>query len=153
MNNKLIYAKDNSNNLIIINLEDLEELENLEGANVFKMLFFKNKKLKKDKDGCITILKELNIKSDEWYTLIRFLKSNNVNLHNEFRYNNEIRNLSKLIKNVEELYQISIKLGGFPKIDQYYKNFWKQLHNKKSKIVSNKRKREEAFDLFVGHCC
>ena len=79
-NNIIIRGRGTYGALILIDLYKLKNNPRLEGAEVFKMLFgisdtnpFGKFPMGKDEEGCITILRDLQISSNQWYIFNIFL--------------------------------------------------------------------------------
>lgn len=124
----IITAIDNFNKKIIIDIDKLKSYDRIKNARVFTTLFkinekseFGNYPMKTNKDGHITILKDLDISNTDWYNLIQFLENGLIKL-NHLDKNESI----KLIENVNIT---SIKLGGFPSFDNFYKDFYNKIKN------------------------
>lgn len=132
--NLIVRARASCGTLILLDLYKLNNNPRLEGADVFKMLFgigdtnpFGKFPLGKDEEGCITIIGELGINSNEWYIFTIFLNTGSVpgyddyNLGKEYKYN-------EVSANIQLLQEICCKFGGVPSFDVFRENFYNREH-------------------------
>ena len=113
---------------------------NLKGAEIFSYLFkLKDHKFFKNKEFNENIFIEFNIKSSTWCNFITFLKSNDIPYRNNYDLNLSILN---------DINELSNKLGGIPIFDEYYLNFIEEYkkENNKRKIKGPKDDIDELYD-------
>lgn len=150
---KLLKALDCEGKLIIINLDELKNNKNLEDSYVFKTLFGINENtdfgkfpMMKDENDNITLLKELDITSKQWYILMNFLRSGLTPYY--LSYKNEFENKAEAFYNLEELSEISIKLGGINTVDKYYKEFYNINEDIKLKFYNPKNPEKDLLKKY-----
>lgn len=124
----IIFGKDSSGEIILINRDELKGYSRLENADVFKLLFkldnddrFGNFSME-NSDGYVDIFKNFDISSREWHMLISFLKTGFTPFCQQLD--------KKAIENVETLNCLCNKLGGIESFDKYYQEFYHQIKNK-----------------------
>ena len=125
--NSLKTAIFNDGSICIVNLDKIKFSPILKGADVMKMLFgihednpFKHLPMQ-ESDGCITILRNLDISQSDWILFESFIT------HGELMINN-----LKSFEAIERLNIVCLKLGGVPEFDKIYEkqsNNW--VENKK----------------------
>ena len=114
---------------VIVDFNFLRSCKLLKGATIFKRLFKLKKfndikcNLMKDKNGEISILKDLNIKSSEWNLLMGFLRTGYVKGYKNYLNSGDNRNT--IIYHIETLMDLSNTFGGIPSIDLFYEEFFK----------------------------
>ena len=130
-NNIIIRARTTSGTLVLIDLYKLKNNPRLEGAEVFKMLFgisdtnpFGRFPMEKDAEGCLTILRELQISSNQWYVFNVFLNTGSVPGYDDYKLGKDYKYKS-VSSNIETLQEICTKLGGLPSFDSFRENFYK----------------------------
>ena len=150
---KLLKALDCEGKLIIINLDELKNNKNLEDSYVFKTLFGINENtdfgkfpMMKDENDNITLLKELDITSKQWCILMIFLRTGLTPYY--LSYKNEFENKAEAFYNLEELTEISIKLGGINAVDKYYKEFYNKNEDIKLKFYNPKNTEEDLLKKY-----
>ena len=150
---KLLKALDCEGKLIIINLDELKNNKNLEDSYVFKTLFGINENtefgkfpMMKDENNNITLLKELDITSKQWCILMNFLRTGLTPYY--LSYKNEFENKAEAYYNLEELSEISIKLGGINTVDKYYKEFYNINEDIKLKFYNPKNPEEDLLKKY-----
>ena len=147
-NNAILLARSCDGLLIIIDLYKLQDNFRLEGAEVFKMLFgishnnpFGKFPMGKDKEGCITILKDLSITSRHWYLFTLFLYTGSVPGYDDYILGKEYK-FNELSFNIQKLQEMCIKVGGVPSFDLFRDNFYKGEFEKKT-IIDPKNPEED----------
>lgn len=130
-NNIIIRARTTSGTLVLIDLYKLKNNPRLEGAEVFKMLFgisdtnpFGRFPMEKDEEGCLTILRDLQITSNQWYIFNVFLHTGSVPGYDDYKLGKDYKYKS-VSSNIETLQEICTKLGGLPSFDVFRENFYK----------------------------
>ena len=115
--------------LILIDQHQLKYNPRLEGAEVFKMLFkisdtnpYGDYPMITNKFGYVTLFQELRISCNQWYILKTFLDQGIVPGYRRYLVDGE--GYSYVNSGMEELNNVSIKLGGIPSVEQFYKNFY-----------------------------
>ena len=91
-NNIIVRARTCHGTLILIDLMHLKNNPRLDGAEVFKMLFgisdtnpFGRFPMEKDEEGCLTILRDLQITSNQWYIFNVFLNTGSVPGYDDYK--------------------------------------------------------------------
>lgn len=131
-----ITSSVGDNPVILIDLQFLKICPQLEGADIFKKLFGLTEddtvfcyKLKMD-NGYATILQDFRITHKQWFDLLLFLKTNNIsetNLSIEYLINNN--SLEHILETLEDVMTTSLKLGGIPKFETFYNEFYEKINN------------------------
>ena len=149
---------------IIIDLNLLKNSHYLSEANILKKLFG----LVEDdgifcyklniKEGFATILKDFNIRGETWTNFIFYIKHGTIPEANlSIKYlieNNEKTNcLTKILKTLKEILDLTIKLGGVPKFEAYYKSFIRKVNNyyylKKYGEYNPRNPQEDKYDRYI----
>ena len=126
----ILKAKTSDGFYVMIDLDKLKTNKLLENANVFKTLFgfnsdskFGNFDMKMNETNeYITLLEDLNISRNQWYLLHSFLNNGFSPYYNLENYENSL-----FFKNLEDLNEINIILGGIPAFDKYYKKVYNSI--------------------------
>ena len=77
----------------------------------------------KDKNGEISILKDLNIKNTDWNLLMGFLRTGYIKGYKDYLNSGDHRD--SIVYNIERLMDLSNVFGGIPSIDSFYEEFFK----------------------------
>jgi len=127
----MMSSQMSKNKIILFDLYKLKNNPRLEGAEVFKMLFgisdtnpFGRFPMEKDAEGCLTILRELQISSNQWYVFNVFLNTGSVPGYDDYKLGKDYKYKS-VSSNIETLQEICTKLGGLPSFDSFRENFYK----------------------------
>ena len=130
-NNIIVRARTCHGTLVLIDLMHLKNNPRLEGAEVFKMLFgisdtnpFGRFPMGKDEEGCITILRDLQISSNQWYIFNVFLNTGSVPGYDDYKLGKDYK-YNSVSCNIETLQEICVKFGGLPSFDVFRENFYK----------------------------
>ncbi len=118
------FINDNKGIIDLNSLKDIYLNGRLQEANVFAKLFQldDNTPFKKEKFN-INLFKDFDIELDHWYSLIIFLRTGLI------PYQGDKKEEEKVLNNI---IQVSVKLGGIPSLDIYYQNFYQEkIKNKK----------------------
>lgn len=125
----ILKLRGNNGGLILIDQHGLKYNPRLEGAEVFKMLFkisdtnpYGDYPMITNKEGYVTLFQELQISYHQWYILKTFLDQGIVPGYRRYLVDGE--GYSYVNSSMEELNNVSIKLGGIPSVEQFYKNFY-----------------------------
>ena len=125
----ILKLRGNNGGLILIDQHGLKYNPRLEGAEVFKMLFkisdtnpYGDYPMITNKEGYVTLFQELRISNHQWYILKTFLDQGIVPGYRRYLVDGE--GYSYVNSSMEELNKVSIKLGGIPSVEQFYKNFY-----------------------------
>lgn len=139
--NLIVRARTCFGNLILIDLYKLKNNPRLEGAEVFKMLFgigdtnpFGKFPMEKDEEGSITIIRDLEINSKEWYIFTIFLNTGSVPGYDDYKLGKEYK-YNEVSSNIQSLQEICCKFGGVPSFDVFRENFYNEEQEVKSKIM------------------
>ncbi len=146
-NNIITRARTTSGTLVLIDLYKLKNNPRLEGAEVFKMLFgisdtnpFGRFPMEKDEEGCLTILRDLQITSKQWYVFNVFLNTGSVPGYDDYKLG-KVYKYNSVSSNIETLQEICTKLGGLPSFDVFRENFYKD--EAEEKIMFDPKNPEE----------
>ena len=130
-NNIIVRGRTCHGTLVLIDLYKLKNNPRLEGAEVFKMLFgisdtnpFGKFPMGKDEEGCITILRDLQITSNQWYIFNVFLNTGSVPGYDDYKLGKDYK-YNSVSCNIETLQEICVKFGGLPSFDVFRENFYK----------------------------
>ena len=144
----LISARDQNGNIMIIDTNKLKYCERLDGANVLKTLFGINDNspygkfpMKKTGDGHITLFRDLEILSSEWYLFTNFLNKGFVKGFIHFKIDKKYT--KTFLNNLEVVNTVCTKLGGVPSFDAFYNNVLTEL------TESNKKTNDEYNPLTI----
>ena len=98
----------------------------LQGAHIFALLFkiIEHSNFKQSKEEYID-LTFYHIYEDEWNLLFGFIKNEQLPFCEDY---------SKDIYNLNKCYEVTLKLGGIPAFDNYYKN---KINSYKCEIIQN----------------
>ena len=146
-NNIIVRARTIHGTLVLIDLYKLKNNPRLEGAEVFKMLFgisdtnpFGRFPMGKDEEGCITILRDLQISSNQWYVFNVFLNTGSVPGYDDYKLGKDYK-YNSVSCNIETLQEICVKFGGLPSFDVFRENFYKG--ETEEKIMTDPKNPEE----------
>jgi len=141
--NLIIRARTSNGNLVLIDLYKLKNNPRLEGAEVFKMLFgicdansFGKFPMGKDEEGCITIIRDLQINSRQWYIFTIFLEKGIVPGYDDYKLGKDYK-YNEVSNNIETLQEICVKFGGLPSFDVFRENFYNGEQEVKAKIIAS----------------
>jgi hypothetical protein len=141
--NLIIRARTSNGNLVLIDLYKLKNNPRLEGAEVFKMLFeicdansFGKFPMRKDEEGCITIIRDLGINSKEWYIFTIFLDTGSVPGYDDYKLGKEYK-YYVVSANIQSLREICCKFGGVPSFDVFRENFYNEEREEKAKTIAS----------------
>ena len=141
--NLIVRARTFYGTLILIDLYKLKNNPRLEGAEVFKMLFgisdtdpFGKFPMGKDKEGCITIIRDLVISSKEWYIFTIFLNTECVPGYDDYKLGKEYK-YNEVSSNIQTLQEICCKFGGVPSFDVFRENFYNEEQKEKAKMIES----------------
>ena len=130
-NNIIVRGRTCHGTLVLIDLYKLKNNPRLEGAEVFKMLFgisdtnpFGKFPMGKDEEGCITILRDLQVSTSQWYVFNVFLNTGSVPGYDDYKLGKEYK-YNEVSHNIETLQEICVKFGGLPSFDVFRENFYK----------------------------
>ena len=125
----ILKLRGNNGGLILIDQHGLKYNPRLEGAEIFKMLFkisdtnpYGDYPMITNKEGYVTLFQELRISSHQWYILKTFLDQGIVPGYRRYLVDGD--GYSYVNSNMEELNNVSVKLGGIPSVELFYKNFY-----------------------------
>ena len=125
----ILKLRGNNGGLILIDQHGLKYNPRLEGAEVFKMLFkisdtnpYGDYPMITNKEGYVTLFQELRISCHQWYILKTFLDQGIVPGYRRYLVDGE--GYSYVNSGMEELNNVSVKLGGIPSVEQFYKSFY-----------------------------
>ena len=127
----LLKARGVHGNLILIDTNSLKYNQRLEGADIFKMLLgisdnnpFDDCGIEVDENFNLTILRELQVSSQDWALLITFLKTGKIPYYDKYKKDGEYSTM--INSDLERLNVICDKFGGIPSFDLFYENFHKE---------------------------
>ena len=123
---------------MLIDLYKFKNNPRLEGAEVFKMLFGISDNnhigkfpMGKDEEGCITIIRDLQINSRQWYIFTIFLDTGSVPGYDDYKLGKEYK-FHEVSNNIQSLQEICCKLEEFLPLMYFVKTFIrKKRKNKK----------------------
>lgn len=141
--NLIVRGRTCYGTLILIDLYKLKYNPRLEGAEVFKMLFgisdnnpFGKFPMGKDEEGCITIIRDLQINSRQWYIFTIFLEKGIVPGYDDYKLGKDYK-YNEVSNNIETLQEICVKFGGLPSFDVFRENFYNGEQKVKAKIIAS----------------
>ena len=141
--NLIVRARTSHGTLLLIDLYKLKYNPRLEGAEVFKMLFgisdnnhFGKFPMGKDEEGCITIIRDLQINSRQWYIFTIFLEKGIVPGYDDYKLGKDYK-YNEVSNNIETLQEICVKFGGLPSFDVFRENFYKGESEGTTLIINN----------------
>ena len=141
--NLIVRARTSHGTLLLIDLYKLKYNPRLEGAEVFKMLFgisdnnhFGKFPMGKDEEGCITIIRDLQINSRQWYIFTIFLDKGSVPGYDDYKLGKEYK-FNEVSNNIQSLQEICCKFGGVPSFDVFRENFYNGEQEVKAKIIAS----------------
>ena len=127
----LLKARGVHGNLILIDRNSLKYNQRLEGADIFKMLLgisdnnpFDDCGIEVDENFNLTILRELQVSSQDWALLMTFLKKGKIPYYDKYKKDGEYSTMVN--SDLERLNVICDKFGGIPSFDLFYENFHKE---------------------------
>ena len=139
--NLIVRARTSHGTLLLIDLYKLKYNPRLEGAEVFKMLFgisdnnhFGKFPMGKDEEGCITIIRDLQINSRQWYIFTIFLDKGSVPGYDDYKLGKEYK-FNEVSNNIQSMQEICCKFGGVPSFDVFRENFYKEEEEKQKEIA------------------
>ena len=142
-NNIIVRGRTCHGTLVLIDLYKLKINPRLEGAEVFKMLFgisdtnpFGKFPMGKDEEGCITILRDLQVSTSQWYIFKIFLNTGSVPGYDDYKLGKEYK-YNEVSHNIEILQEICCKFGGIPSFDVFRENFYKEENDRATVISHN----------------
>ena len=142
-NNIIVRGRTCHGTLVLIDLYKLKINPRLEGAEVFKMLFgisdtnpFGRFPMGKDEEGCITILRDLQVSTSQWYVFNVFLNTGSVPGYDDYKLGKEYK-YNEVSHNIETLQEICVKFGGLPSFDVFRENFYKEENDRATVISHN----------------
>ena len=129
---------------------------NIEGADIFKTLLglnqntqFKSIPLKENEAGYKTFFKDYYIDLAGWNILETFIKTGSVPFHKAYRIAKIEKLYNIVIENIEKLNMICNILGGIPKFDKYYDEFYTDDNLPEQEIYNPKTIEEDIDDKYT----
>ena len=122
----------------------------LKDAHIMAKLFnlveetqFSPQPMDTDEEDCLTLFRSLHVCWEEWSLLLSFLKRGNLNVY--------LNHLDKIHK----CYDLSLKLGGIPCLEDYYHHLIENHHEKEllSDFYNPLTPGEDIYQIYIWGIC
>jgi hypothetical protein len=140
-----IVSIDPYDRKIIIDLDELETAERLEGAHILKTLFNINDRsgfsqdfeMKKNDDGNFTILKDYNLSAKQWNEFIYFIRTGRIKYIEDIESKEHSTN-KRLFAHINDLYMgVFGVFGPIHSFDRFCENIVTKIKEKERNKIIN----------------